>query len=114
MKYPFLCEVKALEKLGRLISPPVITRNAIYIPIKLIPGELIEDFLESKGGDARKYLRLIYQSAMESLEQLHLSGISHGDSHPYNLLISESKNGDVNVVWLDFGWSRIMPGPGIP
>lgn len=112
--HPIVCEVKALEKLKRLVAPIETIGRMVYIPNKLIPGLPIDKYLKSKGRDARLYLGLVYVAAMDSLEELHKAGIFHGDSHPFNFLIKESKNGVIKVEWLDFGWSLLVPAPGIP
>lgn len=113
-KHPYICEVKALERLGRLVAPPVIDGNIVYIPNTIIPGMPIDAFLNGMGvNEARRYIRIIFHAAWYAMQQLHYSGIFHGDAHPFNLHVI-LKDGLVTVEWLDFGWTVLTPGRDIP
>lgn len=114
---PYECEVAALKFLHRLVSPPIFSHDggSVYIANKLMPGLDIDQFFKAYPSlKMRSYLNQIFFASYESLETLHSLGISHGDSHIGNFLITPGFDSVPIVEWVDFGRSKFSMSVDIP
>ena len=56
--------------------------------------------------DLSNFSTQYFDDSLQTLSQIHLAGILHGDPYPGNFMISRERN---RVIWIDFELSTIFP-----
>jgi hypothetical protein len=65
----------------------------------------LKQFLKTFTGNKN----IFRNSIVEMIKQIKLRGISHGNLHSENILVSTSKNGKIKLWMIDFGRSSVIP-----
>ncbi|MBE9209524.1 AAA family ATPase [Nostoc sp. LEGE 06077] len=67
------------------------TQNGIALILEDIPGEILQDFINTKTSELNIFLQIAIQLAL-TLSQLHQNHIIHQDIQPRNILINPNTN----------------------
>lgn len=119
---PFECEVEILRLLNNLAADPFSINENKYIPMKYFDGVPASLLLFSKYRsfsnleysrkieEFKEFTRMLYKFASDSLDNLHLQGILHGDPHINNFLarmVNVSGGEQIEGNWIDFGRAKL-------
>ncbi len=113
-KQKFLSEAKILARFYFLpgivgVKDFFLENNTAYIVMEFLDGMTLKEYTEQAGGrlEAGQVLELM-RPVMDSLAQVHRSGLIHRDISPENIMLT--KEGQVKL--LDFGAARDISPEG--
>ncbi len=79
-----------------------------YMVLEYIPGENLENILESQGPIEVEHALEIMRQVAAALAHAHKEGVLHRDLKPANILVFEDERGIAQVKLLDFGIARSL------
>lgn len=105
----FLQEIEILMKLEH---PNIIkiyeyfsNKNYLFLIMEYIPGgELIENLIKTKNFNEEK-AAYIFNQIFSAVNYLHSNGLIHRDIKPENILVTNNKDGFIDIKLIDFGSS---------
>ena len=82
------------------------TRAIPYLVMEFIEGETLAHHLLSKGALPPSQVITVLRQIVSALAEAHRYGVIHRDIKPLNLMINFERNGQPQIVVLDFGIAR--------
>jgi hypothetical protein len=111
IRHRFEQEISALEQVRHPnivritghgnIQPGVIQSGAPYLVMEFIHGRNLREYLE-KGALPRTQVAVFLRQLSGALSLLHRAQIFHRDLKPENLMIRSSRDGQLEIVLIDF------------
>ena len=110
-KSKFLEEAGKLAKLGNLdgivhIYDSFEANNTAYIVMEYLEGETLADYLKREKKLSEEEALAIVLPILQTLKEVHRSGIIHRDIAPDNIFFVAGKDDATHVKLIDFGASR--------
>jgi tRNA A-37 threonylcarbamoyl transferase component Bud32 len=106
IRHRFEQEISALAQLShpnivRITGHGTIDTGAPYLVMEFIHGHTLREQMD-KGALPRNHLGLFLRQIADALHSLHQRAIYHRDLKPENLMIRAGKNGQPEIVLIDF------------
>ncbi len=90
--------------IARIIDAGVTDSGAHYIAMEYVPGDLLLDYVRSRGLDVQQKIHLMMQICL-AIQHAHQKGTIHRDIKPSNVLVSVV-DGKPLVKVIDFGVAK--------
>jgi serine/threonine protein kinase len=82
------------------------TKNQLFLAMEFIDGVGLDRLLEESGQFEVEEVVEIFVQICELLSEAHANGIIHRDLKPTNILLTQTRKGDLLVKVLDFGIAK--------
>jgi len=100
---------------ARLHHPNIITlydygvlgTGGAYLVLELVFGETLGRLIRREGRVDPQVSAELFAQVLEGVQAAHQAGVIHRDLKPDNILISQGKDGQIQVRLLDFGLAKI-------
>ena len=107
----FLEEAKKLAKLSSLdgivhIYDSFEANHTAYIVMEYLEGETLASYMKREKKLTEEAAMDIIVPVLQTLEEVHHSGIIHRDIAPDNIFLAKGQDGKTHVKLIDFGASR--------
>ena len=107
----FLDEAKKLAKLSSLdgivhIYDSFEANRTAYIVMEYLEGETLASYMKREKKLTEEAAMDIIVPVLQTLEEVHHSGIIHRDIAPDNIFLAKGQDGKTHVKLIDFGASR--------